>query len=295
MYDTKTIRLEQRKEVCMPKQALLALALGLALSNPASAAADQAPEEVLQGLIDKTNSPYLTQSEQNIMMMPDNPAYWLAEEGADLFHTPRGPNNVSLEGCDLGKGPGVLEGAHVELPRYFADTGKVMDLDTRLVHCMKTIQGFTDDDPAIKEKHGKVDLMKIQTYVATKSNGLPWNPPMEHPLEKAMRDAGKELFYRRAGISDFSCNTCHGSTGKRIRASVLPNMNAPEEWTKAISWPAFRVGHDNVRSSQHRVFECIWQMRQPAINWGSDASIAIISFWTDAARGQPAILPDMKR
>ncbi len=110
-----------------------------------------------------------------------------------------------------------------------------------------------------------------------------------------MRDAGEVMFYRQAGIMDFSCNTCHGASGKRIRASVLPNMNSSEEWTKAISWPAFRVGHQNARSSQHRLRGCYWQMRQGQVVAGSDASIALISFWTDAARGQPAILPDMKR
>jgi sulfur-oxidizing protein SoxA len=67
------------------------------------------------------------------------------------------------------------------------------------------------------------------------------------------------------------------------------------EWTKAISWPAYRVGNDEVRSSQHRLLECIWQTRYPNIKNGSDATIALISFWTDNARGQPAILPDMKR
>jgi sulfur-oxidizing protein SoxA len=36
-------------------------------------------------------------------------------------------------------------------------------------------------------------------------------------------------------------------------------------------------------------------MRHPGSTAGSDASIALISFWTDAARGQPAILPDLKR
>ena len=138
-------------------------------------------------------------------------------------------------------------------------------------------------------------MMKLQTYIASKSSGYKWNPPIDHPLEKAMRDAGENLFYRRAGKMDFSCNTCHGASNKRIRASVLPNINDPKEWTKAISWPAFRVGHDNVRSSQHRVRGCYWQMRQGRIEAGSDASIAMILYWTDAARGQPAILPDMKR
>ena len=55
-----------------------------------------APEEILQALIDESGSAYLNQSPQNRQMMPDNPAYWVAEEGEELFKTPRGPNNVSL-------------------------------------------------------------------------------------------------------------------------------------------------------------------------------------------------------
>lgn len=273
---------------------LLALAVGTA--SAVDSYDEMAPEEILRALIDETGSPYLGQSPQNLQMMPDNPALWVADDGEALFEEPRGPRNVSLEGCDFGKGPGVLEGAYVELPRYFADTGKVMDLEARLVHCMITLQGFTKDDPPVKKRHGSdSDMMKLQTYIAKQSNGMNWNPPMDHPLEKAMRDAGEVMFYRRSGTMDFSCQTCHGATGKRIRASVLPNINEPAEWTKAISWPAERAGQQNVRSTQHRLRGCLWQMRYPGIIAGSDASIALISFWTDAARGQPSILPDLKR
>jgi sulfur-oxidizing protein SoxA len=272
------------------------LALLVGTVSAADSYVDMAPEEILQSLIDETGSSYLGQSPQNMQMMPDNPAYWVAEDGEALFHEARGPNNVSLEGCDFGKGPGVLEGAYVEMPRYFADTGKVMDLESRLVHCMTTLQGFPKDDPAVSKRHGSgSDMMKLQTYIALQSNGMAWNPPMDHPLEKALRDAGEVMFYRKSGPMDFSCKACHGASDKRIRASVLPNLNNPEEWTKAISWPAERAGHQNVRSTQHRVRGCLWQMRHPQIVAGSDASIALISFWTDAARGQPAILPDLKR
>lgn len=264
-----------------------------ALAGPSSA---KAPEEVLQSIIDKHKSSYLTQSPQNLMLMPDNPAYDLIEDGEKLFKQARGPKKASLQKCDFGKGPGVLAGAYVEMPRYFADTNKVMDLESRLVHCMKTLQGFTDDDAAIRRRHGSdTDMMKLQTYIASKSNGMAWNPPMNHPIEKATRDAGKVLFFRRSGTMDFNCATCHAATDKRIRASVLPNLHVPQEWTKAISWPAHRVGHEHVRSSQHRVLECLWQMRYPNINPDSDVMVALISYWTDAARGQPAILPDLKR
>jgi sulfur-oxidizing protein SoxA len=280
----------------MFKNALRALPVALAVAGIAYAAPDRLPEDVLQDLIAKQPAAYLTQSPQNLMMMPDNPAYDTAADGEKLFKTPRGPLNASLEKCDFGKGPGVIKGAYVEMPRYFADTGKVMDFESRLVHCMKTQQGFTDKDPAISKRHGAdTDITKLTAYVAMESNGLAWNPPLNHPLEKAMRDAGEVMFYRRAGLMDFSCASCHTTTGARIRASVLPNISAPNEWTKAISWPSYRVSHEASRSSQHRLLECLWQMRYPNIKNGSDASIALLSFWTDAARGQPAILPDMKR
>ena len=257
---------------------------------------NEPPSEVLQTLIDAADSSYLTQSPQNLQMMDENPAYFVLSGGETLFHAKRGPENVSLEKCDFGKGPGILKGAYAELPRYFEDTGRVMDLESRLIHCMKTLQGYPDDAPEVTRRHGSdSDLMQLQTYIASQSNGYEWDPPMEHPLEKAMRDAGEVLFYRRAGKLDFSCNSCHGATGQQIRASVLPDMNVPEEWTKAISWPAHRVGHHQVRSSYHRLRGCYWQMRQGLILPGSDAAIALMSFWTDAARGQPAILPDLKR
>lgn len=281
----------------MFRKALLGLPMLLAFGSAAGTDDSyKAPYDVLQGIIDEVDSAYLTQSDQNLMMMQDNPAYWVADDGEALFQEKRGPKNASLETCDFGKGPGVVEGAYAAMPRYFEDTGRVMDLGNRLIYCMKTIQGFTDDDPAIQQRHGSdSDMMKLQTYIASKSSGYRWNPPMDHPMEKAMRDAGEVMFYRRAGTMDFSCNTCHGDTGKRIRASVLPNMNRPEEWTKAVSWPAYRVGQQEVRSSLHRLRGCYWQMRQGRIRPGSDASIAVMSFWTDAARGEPAILPDMKR
>ncbi|MFA5626629.1 MAG: sulfur oxidation c-type cytochrome SoxA [Thiohalomonadaceae bacterium] len=279
------------------KRASWALPVVLAVASTAHAAPGQLPEEVFDGLVETSpHKNYLSQSQQNRMMMPDNPAWYVVEDGEKLFNEPRGPKNVPMSKCDFGKGPGVLDGAYVELPRYFADTGKVMDLDSRLEHCMKTLQGYTDADPAVKQKNGSnSDVMKLQAYIASKSGGYAWNPPMEHPLEKAMRNAGEVMFYRRSSVMDFACATCHSQPDKRIRASYLPSITVPEEWTKAISWPAYRVGHDNVRSSQHRLTGCFWQMRYPHAKNGSDATIALLSFWTDAARGQPAILPDMKR
>ena len=154
----------------MFRTTLYALSLSLAVAGAVHAGSGLAPEEVLRGLINRIDSSYLTQSPQNLMMMPDNPAYLVAEDGEALFRQARGPKNASLEQCDFGKGPGVLKGAYVELPRYFADTGRVMDFESRLVHCMKTLQGFGDNDPAIKKRHGAdTDITRLTLHVAMQS------------------------------------------------------------------------------------------------------------------------------
>ena len=76
------------------------------------------------------------------MLADGNPAELFEAKGEALWKQKRGPKNASLEQCDLGKGPGVVKGAFVELPRYFADTRQVQDLESRLLTCMETLQGL---------------------------------------------------------------------------------------------------------------------------------------------------------
>src|SRR5882672_11435547 len=78
------------------------------------------------------------------MLQESNPAELYEARGEELWKTPRGPKNASLERCDLGLGPGVVKGAYAQLPRYFPDTDRVMDLETRLVYCLVTQQGYTE-------------------------------------------------------------------------------------------------------------------------------------------------------
>ena len=51
-----------------------------------------------------------------------------------------------------GEGPGQLDGAFAELPRYFADAERVMDVETRLLWCMEKLQGFNRAD-LVKRPH----------------------------------------------------------------------------------------------------------------------------------------------
>jgi sulfur-oxidizing protein SoxA len=229
-----------------------------------------------------------------------NPANLDVDRGEVLWKKAAGPKNVSLEQCDLGKGPGKVDGAFAELPRYFADADRVMDVETRILWCRKNIQGI-DDTAFLKNPHPGggapvKDVGAIATYVASKSNGLKFVAQTTHPKEKEAVALGKELFNRRMGPFDFACTTCHADSGKRIRLQPLPFLAKPEEARKVVGeWPAYRVSNTHVMTMQHRVLDCFWQMRMHRVDMGSETSNALIAYMVNTANGGEINSPGMKR
>ena len=104
-------------------------------------------------------------AEYRAMLADGNPAELYEAKGEGLWKQARGPKNASLQACDLGKGPGVLKGAFVELPRYFADTQRVQDLESRLLTCMDKLQGFNADEIA-KTRFGAGEQKNMESLVA---------------------------------------------------------------------------------------------------------------------------------
>lgn len=231
-----------------------------------------------------------------------NPGFLIIDQGEALFKTPRGPKNASLEKCDFGLGPGKLKGAYAQLPRYFKDTGRVQDLESRLVTCMVTLQGF--EEAELKKKtfadqrynESNTELEMLTAYVAYQSNGMKINPPLKHAAEKETLKLGEAMFWRRHGPMDFSCATCHAEDGKRVRLQALVNVLNPKDIQATMTaWPTYRVSHGVIRTLQHRMWDCNWQMRLPDIDYGSPASIALISYLKHQAKGGTYDLPGMKR
>lgn len=229
-----------------------------------------------------------------------NPAMLDVDRGEALWKTPRGPKGVSLEGCDLGKGVGVVKGAFAELPRYFADADRVMDAEARIVWCMEKLQGFARADilkrPYSKANQQGTELEALATYVASRSRGFKFAPRLEHAREKQALATGEALFFRRQGPMDFSCATCHADAGRRIRLQGLPFLGKPEEARKVIGeWPAYRVSQGTVMTVQHRIADCYWQMRLPLIDYGSDVTVALTLYLVNQARGGDITAPTIKR
>ncbi len=146
----------------------IAAALAVALSGAAHAQGKSAADGI---------------AEYRKMLEDGNPAELFEAKGEDLWKRKRGPKNASLERCDLGKGPGVVKGVFVTLPRYFADTGRVQDLESRLLTCMETLQGIPAADVA-KTPFGRGEQQTMEAlaaWISAESKGMRFDLSQSHP------------------------------------------------------------------------------------------------------------------
>lgn len=229
------------------------------------------------------------------MLADGNPAELLEARGEELWKTVRGPKNASLEKCDLGLGAGVVDGAYAQLPRYFADTGKVMDLESRLVHCITSLQGYRVQD-LTKEWWKNEDLISIVTWIGARSNGQKIKVSQAHAKEKEAYALGEYIFYRRSGPQDFSCSICHGQDGVRIRLQDLDNLSKSQGAQKAMTtWPAYRVSQGQVWTMQRRLIDCMRQARWPEPKFPSETVVALQTYLQVKANGGELKSPSIKR
>jgi sulfur-oxidizing protein SoxA len=237
-------------------------------------------------------------AEYRAMLADGNPAELFEARGEALWKQARGPKNASLEKCDLGKGPGVVKGAFVELPRRFADTNRVQDLESRLLTCMETLQGFSAADIA-KTPFGRDEQKNLESlvaYISAESRGMKFNLPQGHAQEKLAYEVGKKLFFLRGGPYDFSCASCHGEDGKRVRLQDLPNLTKnPGAGNGFGAWPAYRVSSGELWSMQRRLNDCYRQQRFPFPGFASDATIALGVYMGVNGKGGESIAPALKR
>jgi L-cysteine S-thiosulfotransferase len=234
------------------------------------------------------------------MLADGNPAELHVARGEALWMEARGPNKVTLEKCDLGLGAGVVKGAYTQLPRYFPDVRKVMDVEQRLLHCLTTLQGFRAEQ-FTKQPFGdgpdkKSDMEALTAFITDESRGSKMNVGLNHAEEKTAYALGKKLFFHRGGPHDFSCASCHASDEQRIRLQDLPNLLKQESAQKAYgAWPAYRVSQGELRTMQHRLWDCYRQQRFPEPAYASDAITALTMYLAVNANGGTYNAPALKR
>jgi L-cysteine S-thiosulfotransferase len=238
-------------------------------------------------------------AEYRALFGEDNPAELWEERGQALWKQPRGTRNASLEGCDLGLGAGVTAGAYAQLPRWFADTKQVQDLESRLLTCMVGLQGL-DRETILRNRFGdgdrKSDLEALTAWLAGQSRGHKVDVQLRNRQEREAYETGKAIFFYRAGPHDFSCASCHGEVGKRIRLQSLPGLldKAGAQFAYT-TWPGYRVSQGELRTLQWRLTDCFRQQRLPQLQHGSPAAVALTMFMAHSANGGTMDAPNLKR
>jgi len=237
-------------------------------------------------------------AEYRKMLEDGNPSELFEAKGEDLWKRKRGPKNASLEQCDLGLGAGRVAGAFVQLPRYFADTRRVQDLESRLLTCMESLQGL-DAAGIANTPFGRGEQANIEAlvaWIAAASRGRRLELPQDRPEERAMYEIGKRAFYYRGGPYDFACASCHGEDGRRVRLQDLPNLTGnPGDGVGFASWPAYRVSSGELWSMQRRLNDCYRQQRFPYPGYASDVTIALGVYMGVNAKGAESVAPALKR
>jgi sulfur-oxidizing protein SoxA len=136
----------------------------------------------------------------------------------------------------------------------------------------------------------------LATWVSAESRGQRFALPQAHPQEQRMYELGKRAFFYRGGPMDFSCASCHGEKGKRIRLQDLPDLRSnPGDGIGFAAWPAYRVSNGEMWSMQLRLNDCFRQQRFPYPGFISDVTIALGVYMGVNAKGAESIAPAIKR
>ena len=183
------------------------------------------------------------------------PTELVVMQGEELFHR-KGPSGKTMAECDFGLGKGVLEGAAARLPRYFLDTNRVEDLDSRIVTCMTRVQGFKPEEVKRDE------VVAVAFYIASKSTGHKIQVRLLFPEERELYALGEKLFWARSGARDVGCATCHVSYVGR-RAGVLPSADVRGKDKSWTHWPAYRYPNDQTWTMQDRIRACYGNIAHP--------------------------------
>ncbi len=235
------------------------------------------------------------------LLADGNPAELLEMRGEELWKEKRGPKNASLEQCDLGLGPGKVAGAYAQMPRYFKDADRVMDAESRIVHCQVELQGLKREDVvkrpySLTQGERQTEHEALTAYVVGLSRGVKVAVPQAHPKEKESFLRGEKMFFFKGGPYDFACSTCHGVDGQRIRLQDLPNFQKADNAQRAFTtWPAYRVSQGAMRTMQWRLFDCFRQQRFPELAFLSQASVDLITYMGVKAQGGTMDSPAIKR
>ncbi len=169
------------------------------------------------------------------------------EQGQKLFAAPF-KNGKHYFDCFPNKGRGIAQ----KYPVWRKQTGEVVTLAKAINECRELNQ-----EPGLPYSTG--DLVYLQAYMAYTSRGkaISVEIPEDDPRALSAYEHGKAFYYRRQGLFNFACATCHvQNAGKKLRAEILSASLG-----HTSNWPVYRLKWGEMGSLHRRFSECLTQIK----------------------------------
>lgn len=262
----------------MPKGVALTAGFGGALGVCISLATAQSPP------ISERKSGFEFMSPESQATQQDdfsNPGMLWVAEGEVLWNAKAGATGRSCAGCH-GDAAVSMKGVAARYPVYFAESGRPIDLQSRINICRKINQNTTPFPLESRE------LLALSAFIGKQSRGMPIATGEDKRLDP-FRVRGQELYEQRQGQLNFSCANCHDENwGRRLASSVIPQSHP-------TGYPLYRLEWQSMGSLQRRLRNCMVGVRAEPYPYGSSEYIELELFLMTRARGMsletPAVRP----
>ncbi|MEY2341319.1 sulfur oxidation c-type cytochrome SoxA [Acidithiobacillus sp. IBUN Pt1247-S3] len=172
--------------------------------------------------------------------MQFNPGDLTLAQGKKLWEA-KFPDGKTYASCFSDGGKGVAAG----FPYYDSKTHQVVTAAMRINAC-RSSNGLKP------LKYGNSDLVALQTYFTSLSNGLPTNVKVEGAGAVAAFEEGKAYYFMHRGQLNFSCASCHVAyAGKYLRAQIISPLLG-----QSAHFPTYRSAWGAVNTLQKRFMGC---------------------------------------
>jgi sulfur-oxidizing protein SoxA len=210
-----------------------------------------------------------------------NPATLSVLDGEAMWSAKAGAAGKSCTDCH-GDAEQSMRGVSARYPAFDVVKGRPIDIEQRINLCRTERQNAT---PLPFESR---ELLAITAYVGKQSRGEPI-AVADDEKTRPFTEAGRQIYVRRQGQLNLSCQNCHDdNAGQKLAGVELPQGHP-------TGYPLYRLEWQSIGSLQRRLRNCMIGMRAEPYAYGSDENVDLELFLMSRAGGMkvetPAVRP----
>jgi sulfur-oxidizing protein SoxA len=232
---------------------------------------DLAPDDVVSGL------EFLTESTRQLQQDSfANPGLLWVDQGKALFE-----ENAGVTSCRSCHDTN-LAGAFARFPAYDDKLEQLVNIEGRINQCRTKHQSL----PALA--YESAALLSLTAYVASLSNGLPFNVSIEDEAREYY-DRGRAYFFQRRGQLNLACTQCHDDNwGRMLRGDKISQGHSN-------AYPGYRMEWQSFGSLHRRIRDCDTGVRARPYAAGAQPYLELELYLAWRAAELPIESPGVRR